>query len=85
MYYFYRLSSVAKDLAVCALSAAALTDHLACLLSHKVKFYDYKTELIVIDTRQQLSKVDVSCVRVGSFDIDLLTSVMNLGVWLKCQ
>ena len=75
---------MAKDLAVCALSAD-ITDHLACLLSHKVKFYDYKTELIVIGTRQQLSKVDVSCVRVGSFDIDLLTSVRNLGVWLKCQ
>ena len=72
------------SVAVCALSAD-ITHHRTCLLSHKVKFYDCKTELIVIDTRQKLPKGDISSVRVGSFDIVLLTSVRNLGAWFDVK
>ena len=68
----FSLSSVPKDLAVCALSAA-IADGRALLISYKVKFNDYKTEFI-IGTRQQLSKVDISSVKLGSSDIFPLTS-----------
>ena len=66
----FSLSFAVKDLAVCAFSAA-IADDRAWPLSHKVKFYDCKTEFIVIGTRQHLFKVGISSVKAASFNIVL--------------
>ena len=41
-----------------------------------------KTEFLLIGTKQQLAKVNVDHVKVGSADIVLHSPVKNLGVWL---
>ena len=77
-------SSVAKDHAVCALSAA-IADVRAWLILYNFKFNDSSTEFIVIDTCQLLSKVDISSVKAGSSDIAPSTSVRNLGAWFDVK
>ena len=78
------LSSVAKNHAVRALSAA-IADVRAWLILYNLKFNDSNTEFIVIGTRQLLSKVDISSVKVGSSDIAPSTSVRNLGAWFDIK
>ena len=51
------------------------------LISHKLKLNDTKTEFIIIGTRQQLAKVEIPSVKVGTADIAPLTSIRNLGAW----
>lgn len=63
------------------LLSAAVADVRAWLTFHKLKFNDNKTEFIIIGTRQQLAKVDIPSLRLGSADITPLTSIRNLGMW----
>ena len=51
------------------------------LISLKLKFNDIITEVIVIGTRQQVSKVDIASLKIGSADMTPLSSVRNLGAW----
>ena len=60
---------------------AAIAEVRAWPISHKLKFNDTKTEFIIIGTRQQLAKVEISSVKVGTADIAPLTSIRNLGAW----
>ena len=81
LYLSFRPSSSEEmDRALSAL-CAAITEVRAWLISHKLKFNDTKTEFIIIGTRQQLAKVEVSSVKVGTADIAPLTSIRNLGAW----
>ena len=41
-----------------------------------------KTEFLVIGSRQQLTKIKIDSIRVGSTEIQKVSSVRNLGVWL---
>ncbi len=43
---------------------------------------DSKTEVMLIGTRQQLSKVSVEGMRVGNKEIPSVSIVKNLGVYL---
>ncbi|XP_020904621.2 uncharacterized protein LOC110242917, partial [Exaiptasia diaphana] len=81
LYISFRPSSSDDiDRALSALSAA-VADVRAWLTFHKLKFNDNKTEFIIIGTRQQLAKVDIPSLRLGSADITPLTSIRNLGMW----
>ena len=73
-------SSEEMDRALSAL-CAAIAEVRAWLISHKLKFNDTKTEFIIIGTRQQLAKVEIPSVKVGTADIAPLTSIRNLGAW----
>ena len=42
---------------------------------------DDKTEFLIISTRQQLAKVNINCIRVGSTDVCPVTVARNLGSW----
>ena len=42
---------------------------------------DTKTEFLVIGSRQQLTKIKIDSIRVGSTEIQKVPSVRNLGVW----
>ena len=44
-----------------------------------------KTELLIIGTRQQLAKVNINCIRVGSTDACPVTVARNLGSWFDEQ
>ena len=40
---------------------------------------DGKTEFLIIGNRQQLAKVNINCIRVGSTDVCPVTATRNLG------
>ena len=44
---------------------------------------DDKTEFIVIGSRQQVGKVNVTSIRVGNHLISKCRSVRNLGTWFN--
>ena len=46
---------------------------------------DEKTEFLIIGTRQQLAKVNINCIRVGSTDVCPVTVARNLGSWFDEQ
>ena len=51
------------------------------MCSDKLTLNNGKTEFIIIETRPQLSKVNIDHIRVGDCDIKPTTSVRNLGAW----
>ena len=44
-----------------------------------------KTDFLVIGTRQQLAKVNINCIRVGSTDVCPVTVARTLGSWFDEQ
>ena len=46
-----------------------------------LKLNDSKTELLIIVSRQELVKINVNSVQVGTFEIVLASSVRSLGAW----
>ena len=59
------------------------------MISDNVMLNDDKTEFLIIGTRQQLAKVNINCIRVGSTDVCPLTVARNLctavGSWFDEQ
>ena len=51
------------------------------MISDNLMLNDDKTEFLIIGTRQQLAKVDISYIRVGSTDVCPATVARNLGLW----
>ena len=47
----------------------------------KLKLNDDKTEFKLIGTKQQLFKVNIDCLTVGSIDVAPVTVARNLGTW----
>ena len=47
--------------------------------------YDDKTELMIIGTSQQLGKVSINSLRVGTATITLVLSARNLGSWFDSK
>ena len=52
------------------------------MLTDKLKLNDDKTEFMLIGTKQQLSKVNIDCLTVGSIDVAPVTVARNLGTWV---
>ena len=52
------------------------------LLTNKLLINDTKNELLIIGTRQQLSKVQTDIISVGESSISSSKKVRNLGTWL---
>ena len=50
------------------------------MISDNLMSNDYKTEFLIIGTRQQLVTVNINCIRVGSTDVCLVTAVSKLMV-----
>lgn len=51
------------------------------MIEGKLMLNDDKTELMVIGTQHQLSKVSIQSVKVGEVDVPRVTSARNLGTW----
>ncbi len=51
------------------------------MLSNGLMLNDTKTEFMVIGTRQQLAKVNIHSIKVGSFRVTSVPIVKNLGAW----
>ena len=48
------------------------------MISDNLMLNDDKTEFLIIGTRQQLAKVNINCIRVGSTDVCPVTVARNL-------
>ena len=55
------------------------------MISDNLMLNDDKTDFLVIGTRQQLAKVTINCIRVGSTDVCPVTVARNLGSWFDEQ
>ena len=53
------------------------------VLMDKLKLNDDKTEFMLIDTKQQLSKVNIDSLTVGSIDVAPVSEARNLGTWFN--
>ena len=42
---------------------------------------DYKTEFLIIGTRQQLSKVSIQSIKIGQTEVSPVASARNSGTW----
>ena len=51
------------------------------MADHQLMLNDSKTEFIILGSRQQLAKVNIDGVSVGSSNIKPVSSVRNLGSW----
>ena len=58
-----------------------ISDICTWMLTDKLKLNDDKTEFMLIGTKQQLSKVNIDCLTVGSIDVAPVTVARNLGTW----
>ena len=58
-----------------------IVDVRSWMINDKLMLNDDKTELLVIGTSKQLSKVSVSSIRVGDVDVIPVYSAKNLGSW----
>ena len=59
-----------------------ISDICAWMTNIYLKLNVIKTEFLVIGSRQQLTKIKIDSIRVGSTEIQKVSSVRNLGVWL---
>ena len=71
-------SSASQDLAVSAIESC-VADVRAWLVSHRLMFNDTKTELLIIGSKRQLSKVSIDSIKVGDSQIKPSETVRNLG------
>ena len=55
------------------------------MISDNLMLNDDETEFLIIGTRQQLAKVNINCIRVGSTDVCPETVARNLGSWFDEQ
>ena len=56
-----------------------ISDIRSWMLTDKLKHNDGKPEFMLIGTKQQLSKVNIDCLTVGSIDVVPVTVARNLG------
>ena len=62
-----------------------IADIIDWMLSDRPKLKDDKTEFIIIETRQQLAKVNVDFLRVGDSTTTPASEVKNFGTWFDRQ
>ena len=63
------------------LMEACISDVRGWMANHQLKLNDEKTEFLIIGSRQQLSKLNISSIHVGASEIKPVGSVRNLGAW----
>ena len=56
-----------------------ISDIRSWMISDNLMLNDDKTEFLIIGTRQQLAKVNINCIRVGSTDVCPVTVARTLG------
>ena len=64
---------------------ACINDIRKWMLADRLKINDDKTEFLVIGTRQQLAKVNIASINVGTAEVSSSSEVKNFGCWLDNQ
>ena len=55
------------------------------MISDNLMLNDDKTEFLVLGTKQQLAKVNIDNIKVGSANASPVPVVRNLGTWIDSQ
>lgn len=77
-------SSVNAEVAVESMNEC-IADIRNWMISDKLMLNDDKTEFVLIGTRQQLAKVNIDSISVGSYDVSPGSVVRNLGSWFDSK
>jgi len=62
-----------------------INDIMSWMLHDKLKLNDEKTKFLLIGTRQQLAKVFINSIRVGSVGVSSAGEARDLNVWLELK
>ena len=81
---FMQDSAAGEQDAIAALQDC-ITDIRSWMTADKLKLNDGNTEFMIIGTRAQLDKVNVSEIVVGHTKVPAVTTVRNLGAWLDAN
>ena len=55
------------------------------MISDNLMLNDDKTEFLILGTKQQLAKVNIDNIKVGSANVSPVPVVRNLGSWIDSQ
>ena len=81
---FHPNSNTNAEAALSAMSDC-ISDIRSWMISDRLLINDDKTEFLLIGTKQQLSKVNIDSIHVGSDIISPSSEVRNLGAWFDSQ
>ena len=82
IYLSFKLDSTEGEQDPIAALQDCITDIRSWMIADRLKLNDDKTEFMIIGTRAQLDKVNVSEIVVGQAKVPAVTIVRNLGTWL---
>ena len=82
IYLSFKLDSTAGEQDPIAALQDCITDIRSWMIADRLKLNDDKTEFMIIGTRAQLDKVNVSEIVVGQAKVPAVMIVRNLGMWL---
>ena len=85
LYLAFKPGSDCDQAAAVSAMESCIADIRRWMLSKKLKLNDDKTEFLIIGTRQQLEKVNVEELCVGSYFINPSSVVKNLGSWFDSK
>ena len=81
LYLSFKPGSNVSQVAAVEAMENCISDIRAWMLHDKLMINDDKTEFLIIGTKQQLAKLSVDSLKIGSTSIVPSTSVRNLGAW----
>ena len=82
IYLSFKLDSTEGEQDPIAALQDCITDIRSWMIADRLKLNDDKTEFMIIGTRAQLDKVNVSEIVVGQAKVPAVMIVRNLGMWL---
>jgi len=62
-----------------------ISDVRSWMISDNLMLNDDKTEFLILGTRQQLAKVNIDNIKVGSAEVTPVSAVRHLGSWFDSQ
>ena len=83
LYLSFCENSIGVYTTALALMEQCISDFVSWMLHDKLKLNDEKTKFLLIGTRQQLAKVFIHSIRVGSVDVSSAGEARDLNVWLE--
>ena len=81
LYLSFRPGPVASQCEAVRVMVDCISEIRSWMAHSLLKLNDKKTEFLIIGSRQQLAKVNIDGILVGSAKITPATNVCNLGVW----
>ena len=85
LYVAFSPNQPGDDEAALKAMSDCIRDFRGWMVRDRLKLNEDKTEVVLIGTRQQLAKVNVTSIAVGNETIEAKPSVRNLGSWFDSQ